>query len=193
MEVSRNGGIGDVMGTAPAAAIILVAFLTAACSAGSATPQPTVTVTETVTETATIAVPQEGLIDPLLDQTMADICFDLDNSEPSWDSMQEYGPYEDYPIQADMVALVAKRANEAYARAFERIFSPEIQALPKTEEYGRLAAYLSDRSGILDTLEYAANDYLNGTGDYNRLYYFWAAYAASLESGTPQGCGNYLD
>ena len=185
------------MGAAQLVLAVMVALLTVACSAGSATPQPTVTVTETamvtVTETATVAVPQEGLIDPLLEQTMADICFDLDNSEPSWDSMQEYGPYEDFPIQADMVALAAKRANEAYRRAFEKILSPESQALPKTEEWGRLLAYLSDRSGILSTLEFAANDYLNGTGDYDRLYYFWAAYAASIESGTPQGCGDYLD
>jgi hypothetical protein len=181
------------MGAGPAAVVVMVALLSVACSAGSATPQPTVTVTETATVTTTIAVPQEGLIDPLLDQTMADICLDLDNNEPSWDSMQEYGPYEDYPIQADMVARAAKRANEAYRRAFERILSPDIKTLPKTEAYGRLNAYLSDRSAILGALEYAANDYLDGTGDYDRLYYFWAAYAASLESGTPQGCGNYLD
>ena len=105
--------------------------------------------------------------------------------------MQETGPYENYPMQVDSVARIARSASDAYIKAMQRLTDPDLAQLAD-ENYGRLSTYIMDRAPIADSLAYAAEEYLDSQRDYDRLYYFWAAYAALLERSI-SGCGDYLD
>ena len=47
-------------------------------------------------------------------------------------------------------------------------------------------------AGAASTMRNAAESYLEDGSGYQRLYYFWAAYAASIESDV-SGCRDYLN
>ena len=167
------------------------AFMISACAAGSAAPAPGVTVTETIEVPVTVSPsPAYGLMDPELEQVLIDVCRYVADNEPSWDSMQEYGPYEDLPMQVDMVAFAGKRAEDTYMKALDDLDYFESADRGNTL-YGSAYTDISNRLTYASTMRYAAKSYLKDGSDYQRLYYFWAAYAASIESEV-SGCGDYL-
>ena len=166
-------------------------LLVSACSGGSGAPTPQVTVTETIGVPVTVSpAPAYGLMDPELEQVLIEVCQYVSENEPSWDSMQEYGPYEDLPTQVDMVAFAGKRAEDVYTWAFGKLNYQE-QAGSGNTLYGSAYTDISNRFSYASTMRYAAESYLEDGSGYQRLYYFWAAYAASIE-GDVAGCGDYL-
>ncbi len=134
--------------------------------------------------------PAYGLMDPELEQVLIEVCRYVSESEPSWDSLQEYGPYEDLPMQVDMVALAGKQAEDVYLRALNDLDYSEFASRGNTL-FGSAYTDLSNRLTYASTMRYAAESYLEDGSGYQRLYYFWAAYAASIE-GDVAGCGDYL-
>lgn len=163
-----------------------------ACASPTGSPSPTVTVTETVRiEVSSEPSAIYGLMDPEVEQILISVCRTVDESEPSWDDMQIYGPYEDQPMQADMIALLGRQAERTYEAAFKDLNYME-QADRGNTLYGQVYEDLSVRSNYAFTLRSAAEDYLKNGSGYARLYYFWAAYAASIESNVG-GCADYLD
>jgi len=182
---------------ASAAAKILTAIGvclgTASCASEAAQPTPHVTVTETVqvevTRTASME-PVYGQINPEVETLLAEVCQYVADNEPSWDDLQEYGPYEEYPIQADMVALAAKRAEETYRWAFDRLNYLE-QGSRANAQYGMAFGDISNRATYAGVLARAAERYLDSNTGYEAMYYWWAAYAASIEMNV-RGCSDYI-
>ena len=174
------------------AACGLLTLLLSACSTGSASePSQRMTVTETIEVPVTVSPePAYGLMDPELEQVLIEVCQYVAENEPSWDSLQEYGPYEDLPMQVDMVAFAGKRAEDVYTWAFEKLSYQE-QAGRGNTLYGSAYTDLSNRFSYASTMRNAAESYLEDGSGYQRLYYFWAAYTASVE-GDVAGCGDYL-
>jgi len=169
---------------------LLVAATLTACSAGVAGPAETVTVTESQYVAVTVTPsPQYGLQDPELDRVLAEVCAYVADNEPSWDSMQEYGPFEEFPMQADMVALAGRTAEQTYSRVFKLLNYGE-QAYRGNTLYGSVYTDISNRASLAMSMRSAAEDYVGSGSGYQRLYYFWAAYAASIESGV-SGCSAY--
>lgn len=182
----RIGRIGACL-----SAVTLVAALIAGCSTGSSSPAPRVTITETIEVPVTVSPsPAYGIMDPELEQLLIEVCQYVADNEPSWDSMQEYGPYEDLPMQVQMVARAGQRAERVYTWAFERLDYSD-QAARGNTLYGSVYTDLSNRFSYASTMRNAAESYLKDGSDYQRLYYFWAAYAAAIESDV-SGCRDYL-
>ena len=182
----RTGRIGACLSV-----VTLVAVLISGCSTGSAAPTPRVTITKTIEVPVTVSPsPAYGLMDPDLEQVLIEVCRYVADNEPSWDSMQEYGPYEDIPMQVDMVAFAGKRAEDTYMKALD-----DLDYFEKADRgntlYGSAYTDISNRLTYASTMRYAAKSYLRDGSNYQRLYYFWAAYAASIESEV-SGCGDYL-
>lgn len=182
----RTGRIGTcLLGCAA------IGFTISACAVGSTAPVPRVTVTETIEVPVTVSPsPAYGIMDPELEQVLIAVCQYVADNEPSWDSMQEYGPYEDLPMQVDMVAFAGKRAEDTYMKALDDLDYFESADRGNTL-YGSAYTDISSRLTYASTMRYAAKSYLKDGSDYQRLYYFWAAYAASIESEV-SGCGDYL-
>lgn len=173
------------------AACGLAIFLVSACSVESAAPTPQVTVTEIVEVPVTVSPsPAYGLMDPELERVLIEVCQHVAENEPSWDSMQEYGPNQDLPMQVDMVAFAGRQAEDVYLRAINDLQYSEFASLGNTL-FGSAYTDLSNRFTYASTMRNAAESYLENESDYQRLYYFWAAYAASIE-GDVAGCADYL-
>jgi hypothetical protein len=153
------------------------------CGATTAEPSPTVTVTQTATVTAPPPEPgaPSSVVDPLIETAVTDACAYLDGNEPSWDSLTEVGPYEDIPMDVEAVLRYAKQADEAYRGAYERL-DPLNLYQRGSMAYGMVLADIDARAGLASALRFRAKEYLKTGQDYDSLYYFWAAYTASVES-----------
>jgi len=130
-------------------------------------------------------------MDPAVEEILIRVCRSVDESEPSWDDLQVAGPYEDLPMDVDTVARLGRQAERTYQAAFKDLNYME-QADRGNTLYGQVYEDLSIRSNYALTMRSAAEDYLSGGDGYARLYYFWAAYAASIESNVA-GCFDFLN
>lgn len=171
--------------------IVSVGLLTA-CVAGTSSPSPTVTVTQTaiVTAPAPQPAPQGAAVDPEIEAAIIAACTYLADNEPSWGSLTEAGPYEDIPMDVRTVLRYAKQGDDAYRGAYDRLDPTNLYDRANMA-YGMVLADIGSRSGLSSALRYRAKEYLKDGQDYQSLYYFWAAYTASVESRV-SGCNDYI-
>lgn len=152
---------------------------------------------QAVTATATITVsapppqtdPAYGVMSPKAEAALRSACEFLDGYEPSWDSLTEVGPYQDSPMDARAVLFYAKQADKAYRGTFERL-DPMSYESEANANYGKVLADIDFRSGLSSALRSSAKEYIRTGAGYESLYYFWAAYTASIEIKT-SGCSEY--
>lgn len=175
----------------PIAPVLTMGLLTG-CVAGASSPSPTVTLTQTATLTAPALPPatQAAAVAPEIEAAIIAACTYLAENEPSWGSLTEAGPYEDIPMDVRTVLRYAKRGDEAYRGAYDRLDPTKLYDRANMA-YGMVLADIGSRSGLSSALRYRAKEYLKDGQDYESLYYFWAAYTASVESRI-SGCSDYI-
>ena len=150
----------------------------------------------TVTQTATVTAPapqpatQGAAVDPDIEAAIIAACTYLAENEPSWGSLTEAGPYEDVPMDVRSVLMYAKRGDDAYRGAYDRLDPLNLYDRANMA-YGMVFADISSRSGLSSALRFDAKEYLRTGEGYESLYYFWAAYTASIE-GRVSGCSDYI-
>lgn len=170
---------------------ISLAVALAGCTSTVAEPSPTVTLTQTATVTASPPAPQPQPTapNPVIQDAVMEACWYLNENEPSWDSLTEAGPFEGVPMDVQRVLRYAKQGEDAYRGAAERL---DLANLFRDGDmaYGMVYAGIDARVGLASALRFRAEEYLRTGDDYDSVYYFWAAYTASVESKVP-ACRDY--
>lgn len=172
----------DSVRTASLAVVASAALALAACSGADATAPPTVTVTETQTVTRQ-AVPPVGEVEgqAAAQDALLAACAIVEGGEPSWDTLQEYGPWYGAEIDPWAVSRAARRGYETYLRALEALDVGRLSGFG-TVNYGQTMSDLENRLSMASELSKVADNYQpSGQEARDRLMYWYGAYAASIE------------
>lgn len=182
--------------------VLGAALALVACAGPESSPPTTVTVTATTTATATASASPSS--DPTEDPTEAaaaeveaavsEACRIVADSEPSYDRMQQAGPWGGQDERLDLSTMdlpyletMSTTMSDTYARALEALSPSDL--LPfASPDYRSVLSAISYRKDQVDMLADVVPRFAEGDMTYERgLMYRYAAYTAAIEMGI-DGC-----